>query len=376
MTNSAQLLQIFAQAELASLSNPWLSQPLIWLLVVVMVLLIAAWVAGIILRRQPESVVDPAVIRMFHRRVVAWWVMFSILSAGYLLGLITPIVGYVTIVVLFGLVSFWALREFITMTPTRRSDHRALFWTFILLTPLQYVIVGMGAEWYGVYTIMIPVYASLFIPARIAFSGDPKRFLERSAKIQFGLLICVFALSHAPALLDLKLQTRAIAEETSPLDGFEEPPAPQPELNEWRVWQGSNAGLLFYLVLVAQVGDVLQYLWGKLLGRRVIAEDINASRTWEGFIGGLATTSLFGGLLWWVTPFTLWGSCLMSLVIAVMGFCGGMTMSAIKRDRGVRDTGTLVTGHAGILDRIDSICFAAPVFFHLTKIFMTGHPTG
>lgn len=345
---------------------------MLWLLVGVMVVLIGALVASMLLRRQPESVVDPAVIRIFHRRVVAWWVMFSILTAGYLLGLINPTVGYVTIVVLFGLVSFWALREFLTMTPTRRGDHRALFLTFILMLPVQYVLVGLGYDYYGFYTILIPVYASLIIPARIAFSGDAKRFLERSAKIQFGLLICVFALSHAPALLDLRLQTRAVAEES--LTPFEEPPAPvEPDI--WKPWQGSNAGLLFYLVLVAQAGDVFQYLWGKLLGKRIIAEEINGSRTWEGFIGGLATTSLFGGLLWWITPFTLWGSCLVSLVIAIMGFFGGMTMSAIKRDRGVRDTGTLVTGHAGILDRIDSICFAAPVFFHITNYFMTGNPT-
>ena len=111
--------------------------------------------------------------------------------------------GYVATVVLFGLISFWALREFITMTPTRRGDHRTLFWTFFLFTPLQYVLVGAGRDYYGLYTIMIPVYASLFIPARIAISGDPKRFLERVAKIQAGLLICVYCLSHAPAILDL-----------------------------------------------------------------------------------------------------------------------------------------------------------------------------
>jgi phosphatidate cytidylyltransferase len=265
--------------------------------------------------------------------------------------------------VLFGLVSFWALREFITMTPTRRGDHRALFWTFFLFTPLQYFFVGLGRrfydepgilqgiDFYGTYSILIPVYASLFIPARIALSGDHKRFLERSAKIQAGLLICVYSLSYAPALLDLKLRT-------------------WDKDRQWIEWDGSNADLLFYFVLIVQLGDVLQFAWGRLLGKHVIAPAINASKTWEGFFGGMLSTTLIGSLLWWATPFTPWGSACMSLIIAVMGFAGSMTMSAIKRDRGVRDFGTLVQGHAGVLDRIDSICFAAPVFYHLTRLIL------
>ena len=133
-------------------------------------------------------------------------------------------------------------------------------------------------------------------------------------------------------------------------------------------WKGSKPGLLFYFVLLVQLADVLQYAWGKLIGRHVIAPNINASRTWEGFCGGVASTTVFGVLLYWVTPFGVWGSACMAMVVAIMGFAGGMTMSAIKRDRGVKDYGTLVQGHAGVLDRIDSICFSAPVFFHLAPL--------
>ncbi|MCA9224880.1 MAG: phosphatidate cytidylyltransferase, partial [Planctomycetales bacterium] len=269
--------------------------------------------------------------------------------------------------------SFWALREFITMTPTRRGDHRALFWTFFVFTPLQYVLVGVGTryvhgapgwmpwlegiDFYGLYTIMIPVYASLFIPARIALSGDAKRFLERTAKIQAGLLICVYALSFAPALLNLELWTWTG--------------------QEWAKWSDthSSASLLLFLILVVQLNEVFQYMWGRLIGRHVIAPSINASRTWEGFVGGALTTSLAGLLLWKITPFTLWGAACMAMVIAIMGFAGGMTMSAIKRDRGVTDYGTLVAGHAGLLDRIDSLCFAAPVFFHLTRFYLSYLPS-
>lgn len=307
----------------------------------VLALLTVATAAGQYLRRHPDRGLDPAAVRTFNLRLRGWWILCTVLAAAFWLGTTAT-------VVLFGLVSFWALREFITMTPTRRGDHRALFWVFFAFTPAQYVLVGLGQKYYDLYSVLIPVYASLFIPARIAMAGDHKRFLERSAKIQSGLLICVYALSHTPALLDLRLQTR--------VDG------------ELAPWSGSRPGLLFYFVLLVQLADVFQFAWGKLLGRRVIAPAINASRTWEGFIGGALSTMVLGALLYWATPFTLWGSACMALIIAVMGFAGSMTMSAIKRDRGVEDYGTLVQGHAGVLDRIDSLCFAAPVFFHLTRV--------
>ena len=349
------------------------------LLFSVMALLLVAYLVGRALRRQPESTANPAVVRTFNLRVRAWAMMCAILIAGFLL-------DYIATVVLFALVSFWALREFITMTPTRRGDHRTLFWTFFLFTPLQYFLIGVGREFYGLYTIMIPVFASLFIPARIAISGDPKRFLERVAKIQAGLLICVYALSHAPAVLDLELTTA----EGKPWVLGDEPetsnpnqPVPPPQISAAQSPQktsatpapplnlGSNAGLLFFFVLLVQLNDVFQYMWSQLLGRHVIAPQINASRTWEGFIGGVLSTVLVGILLSWATPFGVVWAGPVAAAVAVAGFAGSMTMSGIKRDRGVKDYGTLVSGHAGVLDRIDSICFAAPVFFHITRFFFS-----
>jgi phosphatidate cytidylyltransferase len=322
------------------------------LLVVVMVLLSGAFVAGKLLARKPESTVNPAVVQIFDQRVRAWLLMWSILVLGFFLG---PIA---TLVLFFG-VSFWALREFITLTPTRFGDHRALFWVFFIFTPVQYVLVGLDLSfnpgpvagpnfYYGLYTILIPVYGSLFVPARVAMSGDYKRFLERIAKIQAGMMICVYSLSHAPALLTLHLETAS-----------------------GTPWEGSNVSLLFYFVLITQLGDVFQFTFDRLLGRRVMAPSINASRTLEGFLGGATSTMLVGIALYWASPFGILWSAVMSLAIYVMGFAGGMTMSAIKRDRGVKDYGTLVQGHAGVLDRIDSLCFAAPIFFHLTRYFFS-----
>ncbi len=103
----------------------------------------------------------------------------------------------------------------------------------------------------------------------------------------------------------------------------------------------------------------------------MIVPTINTTRTWEGLLGGTASVMLIGSLLWWATPFTWWMSVVMSAVIALMGFAGSITMSAIKRDRGVKDYGTLIEGHGGVLDHIDSICFAAPVFFHFTRWWLS-----
>ncbi len=237
------------------------------------------------------------------------------------------------------------------MTPTKRADHRALFLALVVFTPLQYILIGLNSvasvDLYGLYSIMIPVYASLIVPAVIAIAGDHKRFLERTAQIQAGLLICVYSLSYAPALLYLPLT-----------DSAGEP------------WN-RGPGLLIFFVLMSQLSEVFQWTWGQIAGKRLIAKDISTSRTWEGFLGGTLSTGLVGALLWWVTPFQIWEAACMSMVIATMGMFGGLTMSAIKRDRGVNDYGTLVMGHAGVLDRIDTLCFAAPVFYHLTRFFFS-----
>ncbi len=320
----------------------WLNVRTITLAGVVLGVLAAATVVGRYLSRSSSPTINPAMVQRFVLRVRAWWLMWAMLVFGLLLHRVG------TVVLFFGL-SFWAMREFITMTPTRRGDHHALFLSLVIFTPLQYVLIGMGEaqDYYGLYSIMIPVYASLFIPAVIAFSGDHKRFLERSAQIQAGLLVCVYSLSYAPALLYLNLKV------------------------EGNHWTGSPAGLLFFFVLISQLSEVFQWTWGQLAGRRVIAGEISGSRTWEGFLGGSLSTGIFGAILAWATPFNVWQAAIMSIVVAVMGFAGAMTMSAIKRDRGVKDYGSLVLGHAGVLDRIDTLCFSAPVFYHLTRFFFS-----
>lgn len=309
-----------------------LDQETIWLVGGVITLLVISSVIGWVLARGKGG--ESKTIVNLNARIRAWWGMVAVFSLAMATGGLGSFI-------LFGIMSFLALREVITLTPSRPGDHRALFWAFFIITPLQYWLVAI--DWYGLFTILIPVYAFLFIPLRSVLAGDCERFLERAAKIQWALMICVYCVSHAPALLTLNIP------------GYE----------------GQNGKLLFYFVLVVQLSDVMQYVWGKTMGRRKIAPLVSPNKTVEGFIGGVATTSLIGAGLWWATPFTPWQSAGMAFLICLMGFAGGLVMSAIKRDCGVKDWGHLIEGHGGVMDRIDSICFAAPVFFHVTRYYFT-----
>ena len=288
---------------------------------------VIGWTIKLVVKK-PEA---QKTISNLNARIRAWWVMSAIFG-------LTLVVGQIGSLILFGRMSLLALREYVTLLPTRRADHRTLFWSFFIFTPLQYFLIGI--HWYGMFAILIPVYAFLFVPTRLAIAGDTQSFLERASTIQWGLMVCIYCLSYAPALLMLQIP------------GY-----------------GPDAKLLLFLVVVDQMSDVLQYVWGKLLGKHKIAPVVSPNKTWEGFVGGVLTATLLGTALWWMTPFRPWAACWISLSITLMGFAGGLTMSAIKRDRGVKDYGTLIQGHGGILDRMDSMCFAAPVFFHIVRYF-------
>ncbi|MFJ1255591.1 phosphatidate cytidylyltransferase [Cupriavidus sp. CuC1] len=272
-----------------------------------------------------------AVIDNLAARVSAWWWMIGVLGVAFAM-------GRTAIIVLFYLLSFYALREFITITTTRRGDHRAIVAAFFVFLPLQYVLVYTG--WYGLFSIFIPVYAFLILPILSALSAETTRFLERCAGVQWAVMICVFCVSHVPALLTL------------PIPGFED----------------RNLLLIAFLVIVVQGSDVLQYVWGKLLGKTRIAPLLSPSKTVGGFVGGVASATALGASLWWITPYgSPWKAGLIALVIALMGFLGGLVMSAIKRDRNIKDWGQMIQGHGGMLDRLDSVVFAAPIFFHITR---------
>lgn len=270
------------------------------------------------------------VIENLNARINAWWVMVLVIGCTFWL-------GNIAVIILFFLISGFALREFITITPTTSDDYYALLFAFYIALPVQYIFVAMN--WYGMFSIFIPVYVFLLLPILASIKGSTKNFLERTAKVQWGLMITVYCISCVPALLTLDIQ------------GYE----------------SRNLLLIAFLVIVVQISDVLQYVFGKLFGKRKIAPTLSPSKTVEGFIGGIISASLIGACLWWITPFSFLQAGMISLMITLLGFMGGLVMSSIKRDQGIKDWGHMIEGHGGMLDRLDSVCFAAPIFFHVVR---------
>lgn len=296
---------------------------------VIALLLTASGVGALLKSRLAPGSTD-ATISNLNTRIKAWWVMIGALALAFW-------IGPLGIVLLFAFISLQCLREYISLTYTRQGDHQALVWCFFIFLPLQYYLIANNN--YGLFSTLIPVFAFLLLPIVAVYSTDTTRFLERAAKMQWGLMICVYCISHVPALMTLEIPGYA----------------------------GNNALLVAFLVLAVQSSDVFQYVWGRLLGRRKISPHISPSKTVEGLVGGVLTSTALGAALWWITPFNFWQAALVALTINLLGFCGGLVLSAIKRDRGVKDWGTMIGGHGGMLDRVDSISFSAPVFFHIVR---------
>ncbi|WP_039056301.1 phosphatidate cytidylyltransferase [Enterobacter sp. Bisph1] len=266
-----------------------------------------------------------------QQRITSWWVIICLFSVAILspkwLGL-----------TFFGFISFLALKEYLTLAPTRRSDSIPLLWLYAAI-PVQYVWTGMS--WYGMFIIFIPVYVFLFLPTRMVLVGDTKGFLHSASVMHWGMMTSVFALSHVAYLLTLPNA-----------DGR------------------SGALLVIFLVALTELNDISQYLWGKSLGKIKITPKVSPNKTLAGLIGGVLTTTflaaVFGPLL---TQMNWTHSLIAGALIGISGFCGDVVMSAIKRDFGVKDSGKLLPGHGGILDRLDSLIYTAPLFFHFYYYF-------
>ena len=272
-------------------------------------------------------------IENLNARIRSWWVLI-VVGGGALLA------GRIAVILLFAFVSFLALREFVTQTPVRRADHSALFLCYFIALPVQYVLVGIG--WYGLFSVFIPVYGFLALAIAAALFSDTERFLDRAATTQWGLMVCVYCISHIPALMTLEIPGY---ENRTPL-------------------------LMVFVVLIAQVSDIMQYVWGKLIGRNLVAPVLSPSKTVEGLLGGVLSATALGALLWRITPFNAWQAGLMAFLIAILGFLGGLVMSAIKRDRGIKDWSNLIDGHGGMLDRIDALILVAPVVWYYFELVL------
>ena len=281
----------------------------------------------------PQAEAHAQEVKRFWGLIKTSWGMATVFWIGWAL-------GDTVATVLFAIVGFFALREFITLSPTRRGDHRSLVLAFFVVLPLQFTIVG--SRMFDLFTVFIPVYVFLALPVVSALANDPERFLERNAKLQWGIMVCVYGMSHVPALLLLDFP------------GYRE----------------KGAFLVFFLVFVVQTCMLVQHLVGQRFPHKPVAPQVSQSFQWASWLAGVAAGGLAGGLLSFITPFKPGQALGMALLACFAGSLGHLVMKALKRDRGVTSwgmQGMSVTGAGGLLDRVDALCFAAPVFFHSAR---------
>jgi len=265
-------------------------------------------------------------------RTKSWWIMCALFITATI---ISNVITYVCI----GFLSFAALREFYSVIKLRKSDRAGMLWCYLAI-PVQYYLAYRG--WYELFIVFIPVFMFVWIPFILVLQGETKMIMSSMAGLPTSLMLCVFGLSHMAYLISLP-----------ELDGF----------------SAGGKGLLLFLIFITQINDVMQFIWGKLIGKHKILPKISPNKTWGGFIGGLISSVFIGYLMNFLTPLNHWQVIVVSFFIAGVGFVGDVVVSAIKRDMGVKDMGQAIPGHGGVLDRIDSLALTTPIFFHLVYFF-------
>jgi len=273
-------------------------------------------------------------------RVKSWWIMIGVFT-------LAMVIDRAIATILLAFVSYLALKEYFSLIPTRRVDRLVLLFAY-LAVPIQFYWAYIG--WYDMFVVFIPVWMFLFVPMVMVLLGQTEGFLRAVGMMSWGLMMTVFTLSHAAMLLV-----------GADFDNGE----------------AGGAGLLLFLVALTQFNDVAQFTWGKLTGKHAIVPSVSPKKTWEGFVGGAITTAAVAALVGPFLTIMPWHwSAAAGAMIAVAGFIGDVNMSAVKRDLKVKDSGGLIPGHGGILDRVDSLTYAAPVFLHFFAYFFVGGRAG
>jgi phosphatidate cytidylyltransferase len=292
------------------------------------VLSFASLIVFILTKKNPQKNYRELVLRM-----QSWWFIIIFFSL--------MVFAQIKIAIFcIAFISFLAFKEYLSLIPIRKSDHRVLFWAYLSI-PIQFYIISTG--WYQLFIIFIPVYVFLFLPFRTVLIGDTNDFLANIGRIQWGLMTTVFSMGHLAYLL---------------------------MLDPGKNLAGGRSGLLIYVVFLTQFNDVAQYCWGKSFGKHKIIPKVSPNKTWEGFLGGVATTSALSVLIApYLTPITFPASIFIGVLLGISGFVGDVNISALKRDLGIKDSGTMLPGHGGILDRIDSLSYTAPIFFHFIDYY-------
>lgn len=302
---------------------------LLGILLCIALLILTVQVSSNYILKKSKNTLTISKIEHVIDRTDSWWIIFILVSLAFYF-------NKLGICILYSLVSFYALREFVTLSRSQSSDHRSLFWMFFIILPLQYI--SIYKNWLVSFNYLIPIFAMIFLPFRAALVGNTNRFLERTASLQWGLMVSVFCVSHIPAILLIEIP------------GFHK-----------------NSELLLYFVLITQIYDVVQHETSLWFGKRKIVANISSLKTFEGWLTSSLVCSLLGWTLSFMTPFDKPTSTLIAFIITQLAFAGSLTMSAIKRSRGIQVFDEMIPGHGGVLDRIETIIFSAPVFFQILQ---------
>ncbi len=305
-----------------------LTDEVLYVLIGIVAVLIISTIITKIMKQKNNS----SGLKEVEMRIRSWWLMFIIFTFALII--------HSTISLIFmALLCFLALKEYFSLIPFNRAHRLVLFWAYMTI-PIQFLLIYLG--WYGMFIVFIPVYMFLLIPIQAIIVGETKNFLRSIATVQWGVMLMVFGLSHLAFLLVLPGREESVA----------------------------GAGLVLFLVVLTQANDVAQFIWGKMLGKKKIIPKVSPNKTWAGFIGGVLTTTVLAVILApLITPFSLLASIIAGLYIGLTGFIGDVNISALKRDLNIKDTSAIIPGHGGILDRVDSLTYTAPLFFHFTRYF-------
>jgi len=284
--------------------------------------------------------------RQLNSRVRSAWFIVLWFGAAFML-------GTTALVVLFAFASFFALREFVALTPIRPSDHWALVLAFYGVIPLQYILVATGQH--RAFTVFIPVYMFLALPVIMALRQDTHQYLQRIAKVQWGLMICVYCVSHAPAIASL----------------------------HWAGYSDRGPLLLLYFLLLVQLADLSALLSSRLCERirwpqwalwATQVTQSNSSKCHGGCVAGGLLTTAIGAAFWWVTPFSFWQTTWMAAATVCAGYLGEWVLASVKTSLGAPDGLSDGQLTRGMLQRLHALSFAAPVFFHLALLFNANKP--
>ncbi|MBC7712568.1 MAG: phosphatidate cytidylyltransferase [Rhizobacter sp.] len=267
-------------------------------------------------------------LKSIKSRVNSWWVIFSIVII--IIGTTRELAF-----IIFAIISFISFRE-LTSKLNFNHKHRRTILLAYLAIPVQYYFAY--ARLFIPFLVFIPVGMLLLLPFRSILEDQSSDSIKTFSQLQWALMLTVFSLSHMSFLMSL------------------------PNIES----MGEGApGLIFFLILITQLNDVCQFIFGKLFGRRKISPLISPNKTLAGLLGGIFGAVCFGYLFRELLPFNDKQVVLISALIAICGFFGDLNISAIKRDLNIKDMSNLIPGHGGILDRMDSLIFSNVVFFYL-----------